>query len=112
MNKDQEFWESLDTLVSKSEIEIERKKGTPHPRHPEWIYPFDYGFIKDTSSSDNMEIDVWQVDGSKAVTGVIVTLDLMKKDSEIKVLLGVENEQFETILNCHQRGDMKAILIM
>jgi inorganic pyrophosphatase len=112
MNKDKEFWEKLDELVLNSEIEIERKKNSQHPRYPEYIYPFDYGYLKDTKSADGVEIDIWQIDGSRKVTGVIVTLDLVKRDSEIKVLLGARNdEQFDRILNCHQRGNMKAILV-
>lgn len=111
MNKDHEFWDNLDKLVSGSQIEIDRKKNSQHPRYPEYIYPYDYGYIKDTNSADGAEIDIWQVDGSLDVAGIIVTLDLIKKDSEIKVLLGARGEQFDQILNCHQRGNMKAILI-
>ncbi len=47
-----DFWNALDELVHYSEIVIDRPKGTPHPRYPDFIYQVDYGYLKDTSSMD------------------------------------------------------------
>ena len=48
----EEFWMSLDELVNKSEIVIDRPKGSAHPRSPDFIYHVDYGYLKDTASMD------------------------------------------------------------
>ena len=46
-----EFWKALDELVSKSEVIIDRPKGTVHPKFPDFVYKVDYGYLKDTSSN-------------------------------------------------------------
>ncbi len=50
--KNAEFWTALDTLVGQSEIVIDRPKGSAHPRYPDFIYPVDYGYLKNTVSPD------------------------------------------------------------
>jgi len=50
-----EFWSALEELVAGSEIIIDRPKRTVHPRFPSFIYPVDYGYLKDTRSMDGAE---------------------------------------------------------
>lgn len=59
MQNTTEFWKALDKLVVRSEIVIDRPKGTAHPKYPDFIYKVDYGYLKDTSSMDGAGIDVW-----------------------------------------------------
>ena len=80
-----DFWKALDELVNNSEIIIDRPKGAAHPRYPDFIYKVDYGYLKDTSSADGGGIDVWVGSGEKKIDAVMCIVDLMKKDSEIKV---------------------------
>ena len=83
------FWNYLETLVAENEINIDRPKGTRHPRVESIEYPLDYGFLENTASNDRDGIDIWV--GSKInpkVEGIIATVDLLKKDSEIKILYG------------------------
>jgi inorganic pyrophosphatase len=40
-----DFWQALDSLISMSEIVIDRPRGTTHPRYPDFIYPLDYGYL-------------------------------------------------------------------
>ncbi len=106
------FWEALDRLIGESEIVIDRPKGSAHPRYPSLIYPLDYGYLKGTSSMDGDGIDVWL--GSlqrKALDAIIVTVDLFKRDSEIKLLLGCTAEEKQTILDMLNDRMMSAILI-
>ena len=106
------FWDTLQKLVDSSEIEIDRPKDSTHPRYPGYIYPFDYGFLKETESSDGGEIDCWIGSiGGKTVTGIIIVVDPEKRDSEVKVLLGSTSEDMEEILTCHQRGSMSGMLL-
>jgi hypothetical protein len=40
-----EFWEKLDQIAANQEIVIDRPKGSRHRKHPEIVYPFDYGIL-------------------------------------------------------------------
>jgi ribosomal-protein-alanine N-acetyltransferase len=51
------FWSAVDSLIAQSEIVIDRLMGTKHPRH-DFMYPLDYGYLKDTTSPDGGGIDV------------------------------------------------------
>lgn len=107
------YWHALDELVATSEIIIDRSKGSGHPRVPAMIYPLDYGHLKDTSSDDGSEIDCWI--GSlpeRTVTGVVFTVDLLKRDMEGKILLGCTAEEMQIILAFHNGGPMSALLLI
>ena len=111
MNKG--FWAAVDRLVSDSEMVIDRSKNSAHPRFPDMIYPLDYGYLANTSSADGDDIDIWL--GSlpkKQVDAVICVVDLMKRDSEIKLLIGCTETEQETILKFHNDSEfMKGLLI-
>ena len=107
------FWEALDALVAQSELCIDRPKGTAHPRHPDVIYPVDYGYLKNTAAMDGGGIDVWLgSDPARRLDALVCTVDLMKRDSEIKLLLGCTEEEKRDILRQHNESVyMKGILI-
>ena len=113
MTCDRAFWNAIATLVSAGEIVIDRPKGSTHPKYPKLVYSLDYGYIKNTTSMDGGGIDVWR--GSlpeKTVNAIICTVDLMKKDSEIKLLIGCTEEEMEIVYAFHNRTEMmKGILI-
>lgn len=107
-----QFFDAFDILVSSSEIVLDRPRGTSHPRYPDFIYPLDYGYLKGTYSGDGDGIDVWV--GSlteRCVTGMIVCVDLVKRDSECKVLIACTHEEMQAIAAIHQRGSQSALLI-
>ena len=107
------FWNAVDTLVSTGNIVIDRPKGSAHPRFSDTVYEVDYGYIEDTESMDGGGIDVWR--GSlpeSEVNAVICIVDLMKRDSEIKLLVGCTEEEMNTVYEFHNRTEfMKGILI-
>lgn len=109
----QEFWSLLDRLCKEHQIIIDRPKGSAHPRYPDFIYPLDYGYIKDTRSPDGGGIDVWI--GSKEqdeVCGIIACIDYVKRDSEIKVLIACTDQEIQTVLVETNRHDgMKGVLV-
>ena len=106
------FWNSLQQLVDKSTIKIDRPKDSAHPRYPDYIYPFDYGYLEGTMSGDGDGIDCWIGSlGGTLVTGVVTVVDAGKGDSEIKILIGCTSEDMQTILKCHRRGSMDGLLI-
>jgi len=113
MNRyDEEFWNAVDELVNNSEIVIDRPKGTAHPKYPNLIYEVDYGYLKNTASMDGAGIDVWVGTAEKKVDAIICTVDLMKKDSEIKILIGCTEEEKAIVYEMHNETQfMKGVLI-
>ena len=106
------FFEAVDKLVSESEIVIDRPKGSHHPKFPDFIYRVDYGYLKNTSSMDGGGIDVWVGSGKREVCAVMCIVDLMKKDSEIKILIGCTEEEKKIVYETHNETEfMKGILI-
>jgi inorganic pyrophosphatase len=109
---DERFWAHLDALVAGAAIHIDRPAGSAHPRYPAAIYPLDYGYLAGTTTVDGDGIDVWI--GSlpdAAVVGVVCTVDLTKRDSEIKVLLGCTPQEARTVLAFHNAHSQAALLI-
>ena len=89
MMQNSSYWDALDKLVATSEVEIDRPKGTRHPKYPDMLYEVDYGYLKNTSSMDGGGIDVWRGTApGLEIDAVMCIVDLMKRDSEIKILIG------------------------
>lgn len=110
---DQAFWRAVDRLVEGSEMVIDRPSGTAHPRYPNFIYRVDYGYLKDTASMDGGGIDIWVGSaGERTVDAIICIVDLMKRDSEIKLLIGCTEAEKQIVYQTHNETPfMKGILI-
>ncbi|GHV06073.1 hypothetical protein FACS1894217_04060 [Clostridia bacterium] len=110
--QDVAFWSAIDTLILQSEIVIDRPKGTKHP-HYDFIYPLDYGYLKDTTSMDGGGIDVWCGSLLDAkCDAVICTVDLLKRDSEIKLLIGCTKDEKAVVAHFHNDSEyMKGVMI-
>ena len=113
MEQDIHFWQATDKLVSSGKIVIDRPKGSSHPRFPNIIYGLDYGYIENTVSMDGGGIDVWRGSLPNAeCDAIICTVDLLKRDSEIKLLIGCTEEEKQIAYEFHNRSEfMKGILI-
>lgn len=112
MQNNREFWKALDELAANSEIIIDRPKGTAHPKYPNFIYKVDYGYLKGTASMDGGGIDVYVGTGGKKIGAIMCIVDLMKRDSEIKILIGCTEEEKRIIYQTHNETEyMKGILI-
>lgn len=113
MIKGNDFWLKLDKLVATFDLKIDRPKGTSHPKYPSFVYPLDYGHLQYTRSGDGAGIDIWIGSLSdKTVTAIICTVDLEKRDSEIKILLGCTSQETQDILSIHNTGSQSAILVV
>ncbi len=110
---DTRFWAALDKLVDTSAIIIDRPRGSAHPRYPQYIYPLDYGYLEGTSSMDGEGIDLWRGSApGMALTAILCTVDLVKRDSEIKLLLGCTEEELRTVLDFHNQSElMSGVLV-
>ena len=113
MNHNTEFWKAIDKLASSGNIVIDRPSGSFHPVHHSIKYEVDYGYIENTSSMDGGGIDIWRGSlSSLKVNALICTVDLMKKDSEIKLLIGCTDDEIDKIYEFHNKTEfMKGILI-
>jgi inorganic pyrophosphatase len=106
------YWQRLDEMIAGMELVIDRPRGSAHPRYADFIYPYDYGYLKGTQAMDQGGIDVWV--GSqreRGVTALICTVDLTKRDAEMKILLGCTPEEAQVILQLHNDGPQSGILI-
>ncbi|MEN6418675.1 MAG: inorganic pyrophosphatase [Clostridiaceae bacterium] len=113
MEQNNAFWSALDTLIQQSSIAIDRPKGTVHPRYPDFVYPVDYGYLENTSSMDGGGIDVWLgSEKGRQLDAVMCIVDLTKRDSEIKLLIGCTEQEKELVFQVHNQTQyMKGILI-
>jgi inorganic pyrophosphatase len=113
MEQNIHFWQAVDKLISSGSIVIDRPKGSAHPRYPEIRYELDYGYIENTSSMDGSGIDVWRGSLPEGkCDAIICTVDLWKRDSEIKLLIGCTEEEKTIAYNFHNASEfMKGILI-
>ena len=106
------FWDYLDQLIASQPLIIDRPRGSHHPRFPEIVYPLDYGFLEGTTSGDGSGIDVWLgASGIRHLSAVILTVDLYKRDTEIKLLLGCSEQEIQTILDFHNDNGMRATFV-
>ena len=109
---DNKFWSRLDELIESTEIVIDRPKGTRHSRYPDLVFPLDYGYLKDTFGGDGQEIDVWLgTVGHRKLTAIAATVDMMKKDAEIKLIIGCTEEEIDIVEKCHNNRYMSGIII-
>jgi inorganic pyrophosphatase len=106
------FWASLDQLVSTCSVIIDRPVNSHHPRYPEIIYPLDYGYLEGTSAVDGSGVDVWLgAAKSHEITALILTLDLYKRDLEIKIVLGCTEDEMKQIHDFQNTTSMRALLV-
>ena len=107
-----EFWLYLERLLASHPVVIDRPKDSHHPRYPEIVYPLDYGYLEGTTTVDGGGVDLWL--GSlpaRSLSGVVLTVDLVKSDAEIKLLLGCTPTEMQQVLDFHNQGEMRAIFI-
>jgi inorganic pyrophosphatase len=110
MNDD--FWVYLQRLVDTSEIEIDRPKGSTHPRYPNGTYPVSYGFLKGTTTMDKGGVDIWVGSlGEKKVVGALCTVDLFKRDTELKIIYDCTEEEIWSIIAYINEDQMRGIYI-
>ena len=109
---DTRFWLYADRLLAASTIVVDRPRGSKHRRFADFEYPLDYGYLRDSSAADGGGIDLWR--GSldeHRVTGAIVTVDLLKRDAEVKLLVGCTSDEADLALTAHQSGSQVALLV-
>ena len=110
MRNDSEYWQAMIELIESTPVVLDRPRGTTPPRYADLVYPLDYGYLKKTSAGDGDGIDVWIGSSEvKTLTGILCTFDKLKRDAEIKLLIGCTKEDIETIQGFN--NDMPTLFI-
>lgn len=83
-------------LNKKIEVVIDRKMGD---KHPKWgfIYPINYGYIKDTKAPDGKEIDAYILgvfDPTDAFIGNCIAIIHRTNDNDDKLIVVPEGEYY------------------
>jgi inorganic pyrophosphatase len=107
-----EFWSQVDELIASSRIVVDRPTNSPHPRYAEFIYPVDYGYLEGTTTGDGDGIDVWLGTGPRHLVGLICTVDLWKRDMEVKLLLGCSTEEVHLICDFFTRLKLAYMVVL
>ena len=109
---DTEFWSRLDELLAAHELVIDRPRGTAHPRYPDLIFPLDYGYLAGTTGGDGQGIDVWHGSaGHEELMAIVGTVDMKKRDAELKLLIGCTDEELDIIERFHNGRYQSAIVV-
>ena len=106
------FWKRLEGLLESAEVVIDRPAGSCHPRYASMVYPIDYGYLEVTSGGDGNEIDVWRgslPDGR--LDAVVCTVDILKRDAEVKLLVGCSPAEKAVVCQFHNGEYVSAILV-
>jgi inorganic pyrophosphatase len=99
-------WHAWEVAIRAYGIQIERPKGTAHPRYPDMIYPIDYGFVPNTMGDDGYEIDIFAGTEATGLSAMLVTHDTLKGDNEIKLLWNVSSQEIAILNNFLNAGSM------
>lgn len=91
--RQQFHWDAWQHLIEANGIVIDRPYGSRHPRYPEIIYPIDYGYVRDTSASDDEELDIFVGSGDTGLVGGILTADFRRGDHEMKLIYNCSPEE-------------------
>ena len=74
---------------------IDRPLGTAHPRHPEMIYPINYGFVSDVFAGDGAEQDVYVFGTDEAIyeyEGKVIAVYHRLNDCEDKWIVSLDDK--------------------
>jgi inorganic pyrophosphatase len=101
---------TLTQFIQTNQIALDRLKGRAHSRYSDLIYPLDYGYLENTSTGhgDGIDVRIGSLQ-TKTLTGILCTFDTLKRDAEIKLLLGCTREDVQTIQ--HFNDSMQTLFI-
>lgn len=102
------FWQKIDSLVLSTNIVISQPKESHHPEYLNMVYPVDYGYLTDT---DAIKVFKGSLKSTK-VESIMIVGDILKRDLEVKLLMGCNEEEEKKILHFINQTDyQKGILV-
>jgi inorganic pyrophosphatase len=92
------FFDELDRLHTMSSVIIDRPAGSTHPRFLTVRYPIDDGNLEGTRGGDGEGVDLFvgSAHGVRVVAAA-VTVDLARRDAEVKILADCSSVEVERI---------------
>ena len=92
-------------------IIIDRPLGSAHPKHPDMIYPVNYGYIPNTVGGDSEELDVYLLGLNKSVTeyeAKVIGIVHRKNDNEDKLIaapdgISLSKEEIENAISFQEK---------
>lgn len=83
-------------------VTVDRPIGTHHPKHPEIVYPINYGYVEGLLGGDGEEQDVYILGVDKSVDKAecVVIATIMRTDDNEDKWVGVPSELVGTELCC------------
>ncbi len=107
------FWQKLDTLYLANDLVLDKPKGTVHKRFSNLVYPVDYGFFREVVDTDEEHIRVFKgSEKTSSVDAIVVCVDILKKDIEVKLLVGCNQEEELNILAFLNQTDFQKAVIL
>ena len=107
------FWQKLDTMIFTLDYRQIRAVGDVHPEYPNLIYPLEYGYLDDPDRDGHVVAKVFKgsLDTRKS-DEIIVCVDILKKNFDIKILMGCTPEEQTKVLEfLNQTAFQKTVLI-
>ncbi len=95
------FWLALDRLLIACQLIIEHPRHAPHPTRPAQIYPVDYGYLRETRSSNGGRLDIFVGTGPSnpmGVVGVVNTVDLVKRSGAMILLVRCNPNEIRQVM--------------
>jgi inorganic pyrophosphatase len=107
------FWQKLDSIYFASSIVITQPQGSMHSTFANLVYPVDYGYLNDTLSQDLLGIAIYKGKGSAySVDAILVAADILKKDIEVKLLVGCSQDEVDKILRFVNQTEYQKTIIV
>ena len=105
------FWQKVDTLYFSSDLVIHRPRGSVHPVYSNLVYPVDYGYLQGSADEGIIECYKGTKEGN-GINALVICADILKKDVEVKVLIGCTSEEEEKILLFLNQTDFQKTIIV
>jgi len=106
------FWQKVDTLCLSGDYIETAKAGDSHPKHPSFIFPCSYGYIKYLDTEDNPNFNVFRGSLESKVDALIICGDILNRSIDIKVLIGCNEEEEKAILHFLNQSDFQKTVII
>lgn len=106
------FWTKIDTLYSSGDFKLLHSKGTIYNQAPNIAFPCDYGVVQTLENGKEIPMEVFKGTSSKKVDAVALCVNILTKKFEVKVLVGLSDEEIEEVLHFLNCTDFqKSVLI-
>ena len=107
------FWQKIDTLYLSSDLVMDKPKGTSHHEYHNLIYPVDYGHLKSSVEDIDESVGLYRGTGNKKIIDtIVVCVDILKKDVEVKLLMGCTPQEEEAILIFLNQTDFQKTILV